>query len=723
MYLKDSPIENQEQDLLHRSNFAKLLGKSLIEANIDESFCVGLFGEWGSGKSSVVNMVREEIEKDLNTKSNKPVVIYFNPWNFSSPSQLLQQYFIVLANKFENSKDEVARGLGKAIRKYGGMLDSVVDIGAIITGGTDVGIAKKCLACVIKVFESCKDSNLTEQKDKVIDILKKQNKKIIIIMDDIDRLSNDEIKLVFKLITSVANFPNTIHVLSFDKEVVVRALNEVQNYDGEKYLEKIIQVPIEIPQISQKYLWDVLFEYLNEMVVNSNIIYEKYYWELVFKECVSKYIRHIRDVKRLNNILRLKCRLIGEEVNFADLVAITVLEIKVPELYRWIKENKSNIFGSWENAILLVNNKPEEIERKNLSKMESINENRAQEYYELIKLLFPSFSRNRQYSYCNVPELLKNKRIGHENVFDRYFVLDLKEDAISRERFNCAINLMNKYELDEYIKEINSKNGIINLLNELNASINDIDKKRVGILVRSLLENAYLFKSNNTNGLVAVSAIGLTLFLLQDLLLRLEEDADKVALLNECIDNCNIENISVVGEFINFIELAHGRLAAKGDARGKKIFSEEYFEDVEKHFIQKIIEIKNINCLFEVAEPKLITYLFSCFDKNGYNEFIKEMLLSPLGMLKVLCLSINKITSSTYVNWEVTNDYQKYFNDKKAIKVFCNCYLNGIIWDLSEEELHQVVAFVLYKEGDVDWNHRVSDDDVVKRIEEMKKCK
>ena len=79
-------------------------------------------------------------------------------------------------------------------------------------------------------------------------------------LDDIDHLSNEQIRYVFQLITSVARFPNTIYLLVFDKEIVVEALKDVQSGNGQDYLEKVIQMPIQIPDIQRSDLRNILFD-------------------------------------------------------------------------------------------------------------------------------------------------------------------------------------------------------------------------------------------------------------------------------------------------------------------------------------------------------------------------------------------------------------------------------------------------------------------------------
>ena len=95
MYYSDKPIDLEQNDRLGRNSFAKLLAKSILNLNNQDTFSVGLFGKWGSGKTSIVNMMLHEIELNQQTlpENEKFIVIRFEPWNFSVYYQLLQLLF------------------------------------------------------------------------------------------------------------------------------------------------------------------------------------------------------------------------------------------------------------------------------------------------------------------------------------------------------------------------------------------------------------------------------------------------------------------------------------------------------------------------------------------------------------------------------------------------------------------------------------------------------
>ena len=107
MVKADSPIKSKKEDLLNRYQFASSLGKALLEWKNEDGIVVGLYGKWGSGKSSVINLAVEYIETETKKKKykkqDKPVIIKFNPWNFTEQNHLLSQTESTLNHRRKSS--------------------------------------------------------------------------------------------------------------------------------------------------------------------------------------------------------------------------------------------------------------------------------------------------------------------------------------------------------------------------------------------------------------------------------------------------------------------------------------------------------------------------------------------------------------------------------------------------------------------------------------------
>ncbi|MEE1267608.1 MAG: P-loop NTPase fold protein [Treponema sp.] len=272
--LSDEAIDTFENDLLNRKSFVENLSSSLLSWNDKKSLVIGLFGKWGSGKTSIINLLEKQLSSEKEKKSSKdkkksPIVINFNPWGYSETEDLLEP-FIRQIQATLKGPDKI-KGFGKKLELYLNLIkltptkQSVLSFWSAITMVLSfVGISLPQLfpnlckqikeiskwispitlivsfiiilcnivLSIIKVRNENLDESVSKIKKDIGNILEKENRKLIIIMDDIDRLSSQEIKQLFRIVRSNADFPNTIYLLSFDREIVEKSLDIQNRIDG-----------------------------------------------------------------------------------------------------------------------------------------------------------------------------------------------------------------------------------------------------------------------------------------------------------------------------------------------------------------------------------------------------------------------------------------------------------------------------------------------------------
>src|SRR3974390_3142227 len=121
MFTPDKPIESAKEDLLGRSAFASAFGDAIISYEHKDSLAIGLLGPWGSGKTSIINLAIERIKNasEHDDKTQAPIIVRFNPWNFSNQNQLIEQFFIQLsANLTKPGNTQRIIDIGEQIAKY-----------------------------------------------------------------------------------------------------------------------------------------------------------------------------------------------------------------------------------------------------------------------------------------------------------------------------------------------------------------------------------------------------------------------------------------------------------------------------------------------------------------------------------------------------------------------------------------------------------------------------
>ena len=228
MFKPDQPISTTTDDLLQRAPFARSLADSFVKYKDTHSIVTGLYGKWGSGKSSVINMCIEHIEelaKDFSQKE-KPIVIKFNPWNYSDQNQLISQFFKQLSLSLKRTDfGEDAIKAADQLEAYAEFFEPLALIPEPSLGLMAAVTSKvmKKVGFAARKWGELKKKDLVATRKSLDDYLKKQKRKIVIIIDDIDRLNSTEIRQIFQLVKLLGDFPNTIYLLAFDREVIVES--------------------------------------------------------------------------------------------------------------------------------------------------------------------------------------------------------------------------------------------------------------------------------------------------------------------------------------------------------------------------------------------------------------------------------------------------------------------------------------------------------------------
>jgi predicted KAP-like P-loop ATPase len=251
MLSPDSPIETANDDKLGRKTFAQALAKALAGFSEQDSFVVGIHGKWGTGKSSILNLLVEQIEKDNRSKpeSEKLYAMRFNPWNFSDQNQLVFQFLRQFRAHLKGNQREF-KDLLASLDDYAEALAPPLELlpyGHLFSSGIKVGVKG-----AQKLFGSAKDVNTLF--DQIATKARKVKRRTVVLIDDIDRLTAAETRQIFQLVKLTARFPYVIYVLAFDREAVAEALKGLGVDSGEEYLEKIVQVSFDIPPISEASL-------------------------------------------------------------------------------------------------------------------------------------------------------------------------------------------------------------------------------------------------------------------------------------------------------------------------------------------------------------------------------------------------------------------------------------------------------------------------------------
>lgn len=327
--LDDSHIEDGVDDKLDRKELAQFIAKHIINTRSQRSFALGINGRWGDGKTSLQYLIAKAVKlHDVNA-----VIIKFNPWRSANERKIIKDFF-------ETYGREIGRydvRLGEQIYFYGRALLS--------SDKNRFGLS------ALRGLKS--ESN---QFDYINSSIAKIKRKIIVFIDDLDRLSTKEVIEVVKLIRNSANFSHTFFIVGYDREYLNEALRKHNRYGRNNFLEKIFQVQFDLSQVDglviKNELHDLLVEKLPTLKSELNsVIYPQIPPSDVFASYVNgtpladklvpKILANIRDVKRFVNFFSLSIRQVSSEVIFGEYFYLNLLRFKYPTLVNQIRDNKN----------------------------------------------------------------------------------------------------------------------------------------------------------------------------------------------------------------------------------------------------------------------------------------------------------------------------------------------------------------------------------------------
>lgn len=423
----EKAIECQEDDRLDRKSVAKELAQSIKSYTYDDSLTIGIIGDWGSGKTSFINMVLENLKEESGF-----IKIHFNPWNISTRQQLISDFFIKLKN--EIGKKDLAKTykkLGKNLQALSRLFKPLSYIPAFSSIASTLSDSLKSLGEAIKIFGETQEKDLETIKEEINEELGKLNKKIIIVIDDLDRLSDKDIQEVFQLVKSIADFKHTIYILAYDEEVVSKALDKIQKDKGQKYIEKIVQVPMVLPQLNKIDLAEIFMNKIKNLDIKYKNI-DKDFLERI--EPIADVFDNIRDINRYLNVLKSEMAAIKQELDLYDFAVITLFKVFEPRLYEHIYNEKDKLV----NRIHQYTEIDEILKGINLTKFNK------EEVTKLLCSIFPRINSKDSSFKLNYSSV--NKQISEDKYFDYFFMLKFPDNEIPKEAFEKIANAETEQE-------------------------------------------------------------------------------------------------------------------------------------------------------------------------------------------------------------------------------------------------------------------------------------
>ncbi len=395
----DRPIQQKEQDLLGRGPFVQQLTDALVDKKTGRSsgLVVALLGAWGSGKSSILNL----LEHDLKSRYQNAIVLRFDPWLIANRDSLVRQFLSDLGKilaKDDGISSKASKQVGKLLSDY----DDIINVG--IEAASLLPIPG--VSYVLKAGKSAlkkTDKTLHELKESITGEITKISYPIIVLIDEVDRLEDSEVLEIMRLVKAVADFPNVSYLIAYDVDRVVEALGasartaEDAGHRGRAYLEKIVQHQVFLPALFEAELIEMFRAEVKAVASEAEFPDSRYSedrYTIVENAIFPNLIKTPRDLKRGVGIFRTLYLMVGGEVNWIDLLGYAILLAKAPSLTERIKSDPiffSSDFGRGGSSYLRYGiDAPNAGEQ--LVQILGENHERKRPESQLVRVLFPRFA-------------------------------------------------------------------------------------------------------------------------------------------------------------------------------------------------------------------------------------------------------------------------------------------------------------------------------------------
>ncbi|MBX3536412.1 MAG: AAA family ATPase [Chelatococcus sp.] len=432
----DQPKENPwRDDKLGYAQLAHRIFNVITQNRAPNGYVLGLHGQWGSGKSTILNFIKAYLAKhNEETPEQRVELIEFQPWMVSGRQDLIVAFFKLLSETLGPERNRLQRGVRKLKFLTSDAADKLVDAAATVAltidptgtvGGVAGSVAKKSIGSFVDHF--IKEKSLQQAYEDLRKRLRESGRRFVVTIDDIDRLDDDEVHSIMQMVKTIGRLPNVIYLLAYDRSIISKILDGQVGEGEPRFAEKIIQQEIHLPPPGLSALLKMLD---SEISFLDGAIPQNSRWPSLLTSGLHRWIKRPRDVLLLSNAIKWAWPALEGNFDGADLLTMEGMRLFDPVAYAWIQANRNFLFNEGE---FFIGN--DEGRKANLAALKmALPEGSRGPTIKLLSLLFPDQSKWFEGGVVLYPEShvsAQNRRgMASKAHYDSYFALQLSGDAI-----------------------------------------------------------------------------------------------------------------------------------------------------------------------------------------------------------------------------------------------------------------------------------------------------
>ncbi|WP_071891229.1 KAP family P-loop NTPase fold protein [Hymenobacter sp. PAMC 26628] len=659
----DRPVVSTDNDDFQRAPFAIRIAETLVARKSPDSIVVGLYGKWGEGKSTVLNFIRQALAE----AADQVVVLNFNPWRFPDESQLLLNFFSELARTIGQKLEKGGERAAKALTTYLVPLIPSLSLGP---ASADVG---KGVEALLKGALP----DVEELRDRIEKLIVESGRRVVVIIDDIDRLEKKQVQAVFRLVKLTADFKQTAYLLAFDDVMVSRAIGEMFEAGaeaesdtgalqaGQNFLEKIIQVPLRLPLARPDDLLNFCYARVNEVLTDTSTnltTEEARRLSITLRDAVLPRLRTPRLAVRYANAIVFSLPLLQNEVNPVDLLLMEAMSIFYPALYAFVARHEKELVGSIrEDSGGLSSERRKQEETMIKQAVESFSSEEQTAARHLLGALFPRvdrlastwYSPQNGHSQLTSEDLTRQQCVASPTHFARYFAYTVLSSDVADGEYAAFLSLSGAEQLTR-TRALITYLGVTPFLQKLESRIPDLTIDQAWSVAHAIGQAGDLLNPTNRHGIMGTSEPTQASWVLIGLLAPLATTARRMELMQSLLQDC--ESFDLAFELNKQLIYRYGSemdaTAGRGRAR-PQLFSEAEWTEVLKQnsltLLQRALREAGNEPLYK-AMPRLAGDILKyTWPNSGFQPDVADYVFgfldkSPTDLLVFLAACANSVS-------------------------------------------------------------------------------
>lgn len=426
----DDAVQSGKEDGLGRLPYAQRAAELIHTTHSFESSAVfGLSGPWGSGKTSLVNMIVETLQEEHPSWA----VARFTPWATSDISGLLGEFYSSLAEVLPKKR-------GRQVRKALAVTASVAAPAANM-----IPLAGAAAAEGVRMAGETLTKSPSWQAafNKASAELKELTMPILVVVDDIDRLHSDELMALLKVVRLLGRFDGVQYLLAYDDETLSRSMtasSAATTHDGsaERFMEKIVQYPLFVPPLLRHQQIARLNAGLAKVArerVDGDRASDRRLSGLL--DCFLDLLTTPRAIDRYIAQLQHHIPLLPpDEVDDEDVELLTLIRVAFPTLFNSIPRYRKELLCGHTGEMKFKSGSPEYEPFDIEPLLNLVPAERRDTARQLLTALFPKLRAKGQLS---VNGSRCRQSMQHEEYFDRYFAMGIPDHDVRDAEVTAAV--------------------------------------------------------------------------------------------------------------------------------------------------------------------------------------------------------------------------------------------------------------------------------------------